>query len=99
MNLDQAIALFRQRWPAVTSTAQDEPVFLLAAGWRSGSTLLQRMLLDQCLVWGEPYGSTGLIERLAMPLQRFNDAWPPEWFFITSPHWGDHLGDKWSANL
>ena len=99
INLDQAIALIRQRWPAVASPAEEEPVFVLAAGWRSGSTLLQRMLLGQCLVWGEPYGSSGLIERLSQPLQRFSSKWPQEEFFITSPHWGDRLGDKWSANL
>jgi hypothetical protein len=99
MNLDQVITLIHQRWPAVTSPAQDEPVFLLAAGWRSGSTMVQRMLLEQCLVWGEPYGSSGLIQRLSQPLERFSGNWPLEDFFITSPHWGENLGDKWSANL
>jgi hypothetical protein len=99
MNLAQAIALIRQRWPAVASPSHEEPVFVLAAGWRSGSTMLQRMLLDQCLVWGEPYGSSGLIQRLAQPLERFSSQWPQEGFLVTSPHWGDRFGDKWTANL
>jgi hypothetical protein len=99
MNLDEAIGLIRRRWPGAVSTAQDDPVFVLAAGWRSGSTLLQRMLLHRCLVWGEPFGSSGLIERLSQPLRRFAPNWPAEDFFLGSPHWGDRLGEKWTANL
>jgi hypothetical protein len=99
MNLDNAIQVIRQRWPAARSSAPDEPIFVLAAGWRSGSTLLQRMLLKRCLVWGEPYGSSGLIERLAQPLQRFASNWPQDNFLVTSPHWGERLGDQWTANL
>jgi hypothetical protein len=99
MKLDQAVRLIRQRWPEATSAAPDEPVFVLAAGWRSGSTLLQRMLLRHCLVWGEPYGSAGLIERLAQPLQRFSPEWPRKEFFLDSAHWGERLGEKWTANL
>lgn len=37
----------------------DSPVFLFSAGWRTGSTLLQRMLTasNEILIWGEPGGS------------------------------------------
>ena len=99
MNLDEVIAMLRKRWPDLASQAEDEPVIVLAAGWRSGSTMLQRMLMRHCLVWGEPYGSSALIGRLAQPLQRFTPDWPPDDFFLSSPHWGDRLGDKWTANL
>src|SRR5271154_945713 len=99
MNLDEVIGLIRQRWPEAQSNAPEEPVFVLAAGWRSGSTLLQRMLLHRCLVWGEPYGSSGLLERLSQPLRRFAPNWPGEDFFVSSPHWGERLGEQWTANL
>lgn len=99
MNLDEAIRLIEVRWPDVKSSATDDPVFVLAAGWRSGSTLLQRMLLDNCLVWGEPYGSSGLIERLSQPLRRFDANWPADRFFVGSSHWGNRLGEEWTANL
>jgi hypothetical protein len=99
MSLAESITLIRKRWPAVRSSAQDEPVFLLAAGWRSGSTMLQRMLLHHCLVWGEPYGSSGLIERLCQPLQRFAPNWPKDEYFVDSPHWDGRLGEQWTANL
>lgn len=39
----------------------DAPVFILAAGWRSGSTLLQRMCMEEYFMWGEPYGTSGTI--------------------------------------
>jgi hypothetical protein len=78
----------------------EEPVFVLAAGWRSGSTMLQRMLLGNCLVWGEPYGSSGLIERLSQPLQRFASDWPRPEFLLSSPHWAKQpLSEQWTANL
>jgi hypothetical protein len=99
MNVDEAILLIRKRWPDLHSSATEEPVFVFAAGWRSGSTLLQRMLLSQCMVWGEPYGSSGLIERLVQPLCRFAPNWPQPEFFVTSPHWGSRLGEQWTANL
>jgi len=99
MNLDDAIGLIKKRWPDVVSQAQDEPVFVLAAGWRSGSTLLQRMLLNNCLVWGEPFGSSGIIERLSQPLCRFAPDWPGDKFFIESAHWGPRPSERWTANL
>lgn len=41
-----------------------EPVFILASCWRSGSTLLQRMCMDEHFIWGEPYGTSGTIPAL-----------------------------------
>src|ERR1700733_4765534 len=78
MNLEEAIELIKKRWPDSIPPTPDEPVFVLAAGWRGGSTLLQRMLLKHCLVWGEPYGSSALLERLAQTLRRFGPRWPTE---------------------
>lgn len=39
------------------------PIFLLATGWRSGSTLLQRILSTDpnVLLWGEPLGDMALL--------------------------------------
>ena len=55
------------------------PVFLLSAGWRSGSTLVQRLLVSggELLMWGEPYDHAGLIQRLADSLRVFEEPWPP----------------------
>src|SRR5882757_9964150 len=48
------------------------PIFLLATGWRSGSTLLQRILVTdpKVLLWGEPLGEMALVPELAAILSR-----------------------------
>lgn len=51
----------------------DAPIFLLSTGWRSGSTLLQRILLTDphLLLWGEPLGEMALVSRLTGMLGDF----------------------------
>lgn len=45
---------------------ESTPVFLASAGWRSGSTLLQRLLCSdpRCIVWGEPLYRASVLPRL-----------------------------------
>lgn len=56
----------------------DVPIFLFAIGWRSGSTLLQRILITepQLLLWGEPLGEmtvfAKLVEMLAASISSRN---------------------------
>jgi hypothetical protein len=49
------------------SPPDDAPIFVLGAGWRTGSTLLQRLLnaTPGTLIWGEPFGEGAIIQRLA----------------------------------
>jgi hypothetical protein len=46
------------------------PIFVLGAGWRTGSTLVQRMInaVPGVLIWGEPYHEGALVQRLAESL-------------------------------
>ena len=92
------LAALTRRWPEVQSTSEEEPVFVLSAGWRSGSTLVQRALLSQCLIWGEPLGHAGLIERLADPLRVVSDRWP-EPHFVYRGQASETLQEKFIANL
>lgn len=92
------LAALVRRWPHVQSTSDEEPVFVLAAGWRSGSTLVQRALFSQCLVWGEPLGHGGLLEHLADPLRAVTDRWPePHFLYRGQP--ADQLAERFIANL
>jgi hypothetical protein len=92
------LAALTRRWPEVQSESKEEPVFVLAAGWRSGSTLVQRALMSQCLIWGEPLGHAGLIERLADPLRTVSDRWPePHFVYRGQPL--ETLQEKFVANL
>jgi hypothetical protein len=78
---------------------QDDPIFLLATGWRTGSTLLQRILLTdpQLLLWGEPLGRLALIPKLTESLCAISEAWPPAEYWIGEET--DELTTSWTANL
>lgn len=92
------LAALTRRWPDVQSASEDEPVFVLSAGWRSGSTLVQRALMSECLIWGEPLGHAGLIERLADPLRTVSDGWPePHFVYRGQPL--ETLQERFVANL
>src|SRR5208282_234505 len=99
MNLDEIIAMFRKRWPTLVSTAPDEPVFVLAAGWRSGSTLLQRMLIHKCYMWGEPFGHLGILRGLMDPLHGILPNWPPDEVFLVAQLPPAQLAETFIANL
>jgi sulfotransferase family protein len=87
--------------------ADDEPLFIFAAGWRSGSTLLQRLVVStgSYFIWGEPYHQTDVIRRLAESLIPFGTGWPPSQYVYESgrPN-GDEshnedLSSQWIANF
>lgn len=73
-----------RRWPTVKSTEQSAPVFILSAGWRSGSTLIQRLIMSHksILVWGEPYSHARIISHLADSVSAITDTWPQDEWFI-----------------
>jgi len=84
----------RTKWP-VDSPGLDEdeddgsllfsPVFVLASGWRTGSTYVQRLMMGEhdetrkpyCLMYGEPLG--WMAEEISAHLRAFaNRRWIPE---------------------
>lgn len=86
--------------PADAGGDGEAPIFLLSAGWRSGSTMLQRLIMSdrRVLIWGEPYDECGLIQALAGAMKAFRPGWPPSEYFYdgTPPH---QLTGEWVANL
>jgi hypothetical protein len=96
--ISAGIDAIQARWPELKSPATDAPVFVLAAGWRSGSTLVQRMLMPRCFVWGEPYEHSGLLDSLADPLRAFTEAWPEPHFFYAGQE-PQSLTGQFIANL
>jgi len=100
--LDEALAVFADdAAPAQEDRECESPVFLLATGWRSGSTLLQRILCTDpsLLLWGEPLGRLALLPRLADALCAVSRAWPPADFWLRSTPAPGALARTWIANL
>lgn len=79
--------------------ACENPVFIFAAGWRSGSTLLQRMLLadPNIMIWGEPYAHAGIIQHMSAQFHAFTDSWPN--LNHVREKKGNIAPDAWIANL
>jgi len=76
------------------------PIFILSAGWRSGSTLLQRLIMSDrsVLIWGEPFDHCNLVPSLMSGLSAFLPDWPPDEYFLRSQE--QHvLQQNWVANL
>jgi hypothetical protein len=52
----------------------EAPIFILANGWRTGSTLLQRILVTdrRLLLWGEPFGEMTMVSTLTEIVSRLS---------------------------
>jgi len=80
----QGLAQIKQRWPDVQSDEQHSPIFILSAGWRSGSTLMQRLIMStqSILIWGEPYSHARVISHLADGISAITESWPEDSWFV-----------------
>lgn len=100
--ISETLRVIDRRWPDASAWQDDgeAPVFVLSAGWRSGSTLVQRLLMSsgQLVIWGEPLGDAAFIPRLAHSLSTINADWPPDHFFDAGTSLAG-LHGKWVANL
>jgi glycosyltransferase involved in cell wall biosynthesis len=102
--LTQALAAMDERSSNSTRESSTEsPVFLLATGWRSGSTLLQRVLVTDptLLLWGEPLGEMALLSRITEMMAHFMSErnlklWRDQ---DTAASTSELLSQSWIANL
>ena len=88
-DLPARLADVTARWPEATDDPLPcaDPTFIFSAGWRSGSTLLQRMVIagsgaasdggSGTMVWGEPHNRAEMIPNMARQWRLFTDRWPP----------------------
>src|SRR5271157_4927438 len=100
-----AEALAAIRFPAtdIFSEGRDAeaPIFLLSTGLRTGSTLLQRILVTDphLLLWGEPLGEMALVPRISEMLHQFS-SFP--WFetsYIEDNLTSSGMATSWIALL
>jgi hypothetical protein len=75
--LSQGIDSLKREYPDLPPS-DESPVFVFSAGWRTGSTLLQRLLNShpEVMVWGEAYEDAFLFYHLAEPLSVFTKGEP-----------------------
>lgn len=84
-----------------TPGEDQQPMFVLSSGWRSGSTLLQRMIMKnntELLLWGEPFPHCNIHDGLADQFRAFTAQWPPAANFLSRMQLRDP-SDAWVANL
>ena len=100
--LDDALGALRAL-PPERDPPEDAPVFILATSWRSGSTLLQRLVLSshEVMIWGEPLAKSGWITSLAESMLPFGLRDYPGSDQVLSADTDTEalLGKTWAANL
>jgi hypothetical protein len=99
IDIQTGLSAIGTHWPDLRSSNQSAPIFIFSAGWRSGSTFLQRWIMtgEKILVWGEPYSHAGLIQSLAGQVKAFTRDWPMDEFFVHVN--ARELTQAWVANL
>jgi hypothetical protein len=82
------------------STLQDGPIFIFGAGWRCGSTWLQRIVMSsgRVLVWGEPFDRSCIVQTMASQLLPITKDWPWDYAFLGNEDTRT-LPDRWVGNL
>jgi hypothetical protein len=88
-----------RRWPQQIGTSNARPIFIFGAGWRSGSTLLQRMLTsaDDIMIWGEAYSRSQLAGTLLNQFRAITMDYPLE-RYVAHAFEGE-LDNQWIANI
>jgi hypothetical protein len=100
--IDDAIDTIQKRWPTITTTEPEQkgPLFIFSAGWRSGSTLLQRLICSsgEIVVWGEPLCDAAIIPRMAQSLSLLSNDWPPDSYLANNIQL-ESFSESWIANV
>ncbi len=79
----------------------EQPIFVLGCGWRSGSTLLQRIIMtdQRVLIWGEPLGRLAPLTRLSDLVTHVGESAPPSQFTDLGRLDAADPATDWIANL
>ena len=97
----QAVNTYKTRFPdkGQDTASQEAPVFIFSAGWGSGSTLLQRLLISsgELVIWGEPVDEAFPIHRLSQMIDPVRGTWPPPDHFREGAD-PKNLSSEWIAN-
>lgn len=97
----EGLATLDDRLDIDRPTPTVSPVFLLAPIWRSGSTLLQRLVHTsrEIWIWGEPYARFQIIQRLAATFEAATEDYPPRGAHSWTEDSRQELTENWIANM
>ena len=86
---------------ATVESHTEAPIFLLATGWRAGSTLLQRIVVTdpRVLLWGEPFGDLALPSRIAEMVSHISQLYSLKERFIQDRVTSTEMATSWIASL
>jgi hypothetical protein len=93
-SISDGLAAFTERW-GQGEDCEDSPIFILSAGWRSGSALTHRLVTSsgRAFLWGEPYHECAYVQRMADSVRAFGNALPADGVFHHP-----HVNGNGSAN-
>jgi hypothetical protein len=79
--------------------SEEAPIIILGVGWRSGTTLLQRLVVagGEALVWGEPWSRSEPVRTLADQVRAVSPDWLDQLPDLSPAD--EDLGRAWIANL
>jgi len=98
-DLTSRIADIKVRWGDSIVDNGAKPIFIFSAGWRSGSTMLQRMFMacPEIMIWGEPFAKASIIQSMATQFRGFTMEWPDDGYVIDAIQ--GSLSQEWIANV
>jgi hypothetical protein len=98
--VEAALAILDRETREPAPPTGDSPIFIASIGWRSGSTLLQRVLMTDpsVMIWGEPLERMLLISQLTNAVATVDASWPRPDAWLHSRGDGD-LARQWIATL
>jgi hypothetical protein len=100
--VSERLDTFDRRWGPYKDDPESDgsPVFLLSVGWRSGSTLLQRLIdtSGDILLWGEPYNRSDILRHTMDQYLPLDDAYPAEGHLVRGNDVGA-LSERWIASI
>lgn len=78
-HLSHVLSEYNARWPDL-APPPDDPLFVLCAGWRTGSTFVQRLAASsgERLVWGEVFDRSSILQGMTDQLRPFSPDWPSQ---------------------
>ena len=84
-SIQESIKEIETRWPDLVNNITDSPIFIFSAGWRSGSTLLQRLVMSdkRVMIWGEPFKHCNFVRMHAASLCAINIKYPINNWFLS----------------